>query len=494
MTSRARRRGTQAMPEPFHGSSTMPAGRRLLLISYHFPPSPEVGGLRWQQLAGHAAERGWGLDVITRDPATLKAPDAGRLSTLPETIRVYGVPESPSRLERLEQWGLRLWRSVRRGQSRSVPAPPAPAGSGPRPGSIHRSQVRWFPPTPRKILRAYHAWSLFVPMRHWGILALGTAREVLDPDAHAAIISCGPPHPIHEAARRLAAESGLPHIVDLRDPWSLQERLLEPKASPLYFHIERWYERKSMATAALVVSNTAPATAALSSAYPRAPGRFLTVLNGYDDDPVPGCPPRSRFVIAYAGSIYYDRNPRLLFRAVSRVARSQTLTAADIGLHFVGNVERFDGVSLTDMAREEGVEHLLTVQSRLPRQELFGVLEGASMLVSLPQDSHMAIPSKVYEYMTFHATLLVMAEHGSATARLLEGSRADVVGPHDVDMMTEVIAERYEEFRAGKVPVPLAADRSFSRAEQARILFDAIEDVTTGVSAPARSRSPAAAS
>jgi glycosyltransferase involved in cell wall biosynthesis len=282
--------------------------------------------------------------------------------------------------------------------------------------------------------------------------------------------------------------------VDLRDPWSLQERLLEPKASPLYFYIERWYERKSLASAALVVSNTAPATAALSRAYPRAPGRFLTVLNGYDEDPVPDCPPRSRFVIAYAGSIYYDRNPRLLFRAVSRVASTQSLTSADIGLHFVGNVERFDGVSLADMAREEGVEHLLTLQSRLPRQELFRVLEGASILVSLPQDSHMAIPSKIYEYMTFHATLLVMAEPGSATAQLLAGSGADVVAPHDLGTMAGVIARRYEEFREGEVPSPLATDRSFSRAEQARILLDAIEDVVTGDPALARLPSPAASS
>lgn len=466
------------MIQPFHGSATPPGGRRLLLISYHFPPSPEVGGLRWQQLAGHAAEHGWGLDVVTRDPATLQAPDYGRLASLPESVRVFGVQESPSRLEQWEQWGLSLWRSLRPRRPEPGPADPTAArsGSGSRPGSLHRSNIRWFPPTPRKLLRAYHAWSLFVPMKHWANLALERARLVMDPALHAAVVTCGPPHPIHEAGRRLAEYSGMPHILDLRDPWSLQERVLEPKASPLYFFIERWHERRCVAKAALIVSNTAPATSALRQTYPDAPGRFLTVLNGFDESAVPGCPARSRFVIAYAGSIYFDRNPRLLFRAVARLITAEALTPLDIALHFVGNVEHFDGISLRDMAREEGVEDFLSLQARLPREGLLQVLEQASMLVSLPQDSHMAIPSKIYEYMPFHASLLAMAEPGSATAQLLAGSGAEIAAPEDVDSMAEIVARRYHEFNAGRIPTPLAEDRSFSRGQQADILFTAIEE------------------
>ena len=57
-------------------------------------------------------------------------------------------------------------------------------------------------------------------------------------------------------------------MVDLRNPWGMQERLLEPLASPLYYLHEQHFERKTLATAALAVSNTEPAGRALAAANP----------------------------------------------------------------------------------------------------------------------------------------------------------------------------------------------------------------------------------
>ena len=54
--------------------------RRLLLITYSFPPDQAIGALRWQKLAGFAAERGWGLDVVALDPAQLTSTDETRLA------------------------------------------------------------------------------------------------------------------------------------------------------------------------------------------------------------------------------------------------------------------------------------------------------------------------------------------------------------------------------------------------------------------------------
>ncbi len=464
--------------EPFHGSARVePGARRLLLISYHFPPSPEVGALRWQRLAAYGVERGWGIDVVTRSPAALGTCDMQTLDALPANLRVFGVPEVPSPLARLEQEALRILRSLGR---RPVKAPVAGlnhGGSGGLPGSLRRSEIHWLPLTPRSVMRTYHAWSLFISTRHWGGLAARLARRLIGSGSHAAVITCGPPHQVHEAGRRLALRYGLPHVVDLRDPWSLQERVLEGKASPVYYILEGRDERRVMARAALVISNTGPATAALRAAYPEAPGRFLTIRNGYDIEPAPSAARRDKFIMAYAGSIYYDRTPRGLFRAVKRLVKSESLTRADLGMLFVGNVERFEDISLEQMAREEGVSEFLILLPRIARHELSRVLEDATILVSLPQDSHMAIPSKIYEYMSFHAALLAMADERSATAELLQGTSADVVPPDDIDRLAEVLIRRYHEFRRGVVPQPVARDRTLSRGHQARILFDALQEV-----------------
>ena len=97
------------------------------------------------------------------------------------------------------------------------------------------------------------------------------------------------------------------------------------------------------------------------------------------------------------------------------------------------------------------------------------------MLLSLPQDSDMAIPSKIFEYMQYDAWILALAERDSATERLLRGSNADVVASQDLEGLTTVLRKRYLQYACGERPTRLATDPRYSRREQARRLFDAIE-------------------
>src|SRR6476661_3313687 len=99
--------------------------RRLLLISYYFPPINVVGALRWQRLSSYAAERGWAIDVLLVDPRDVPfAEDRARLAELPPGMTLYAVPDAESPVIHLQRW---LWRRVRplvrrNGESPSVAA------------------------------------------------------------------------------------------------------------------------------------------------------------------------------------------------------------------------------------------------------------------------------------------------------------------------------------------------------------------------------------
>jgi len=112
-----------------------------------------------------------------------------------------------------------------------------------------------------------------------------------------------------------------------------------------------------------------------------------------------------------------------------------------------------------------------------PRAEAFEFLARASMLVVLPQDSHLAIPAKLFDYMRFEAWLLALADRDSATGQLLHGTGAHVVEPGDVDAIAAAIESRFQDFRAGATAEPLAGQQRFSRRAQATRLFGAIEHV-----------------
>jgi glycosyltransferase involved in cell wall biosynthesis len=461
---------------PFFERADVPASKRLLLISYHFPPSRAVGALRWQKLAAYAAKRGYGLDVLTLDPSSLTEHDADGLQELPLGVRIFGVPLPRSGVDRVVDGMLAARRWVKQQWRRTSTSTGSKASGSvsPRQDSFAWSELRTVPLSAEELARLYSSWLDYSTMGAWAQRVANAAVALASSTNYEAVITCGPPHMVHEAGRRVAQRTGLPLILDFRDPWSLVQRVPEVYASPLWLRYAKRYERAAIDSAALVIVNTEPHRTSLRRAYPELRAPIVTVTNGYDDEPLPASRRSSRFVIAYAGTVYLDRDPRPLFRAAARVIRERSLTPEQFALIFMGSGNSLGGVTLTDMARDEGIASYVELRPSAPRREALEFLAGASMLVSLPQDSDMAIPSKVFEYMRYDAWLLALASPGSATELLLRGSNADIAERNDIDAMARIIGRRYDEHVQGIVPAPIADDRRFSREQQANLLFDAL--------------------
>jgi glycosyltransferase involved in cell wall biosynthesis len=475
-----------ARPHPFFGPSETPTspGQRLLLITMAFPPDGSIGSLRWQKMSTYVGERGWGLDVVTVDPSCLQSADPSSLAELPTGTRVYGVRTSVPWIERVVGGAWKTYRRVRPYREHRTAAAAAVAAAPQREsaavGSLGRAEIRWTWRSPREVVRTYHAWADYARSGGWSRDATALALRLIQPGVHGAVITSGPPHMAHEAGRLVSRATGLPCVMDMRDPWSLVERLPEDLASPAWLRLADRHEHRAVNQAALVSTNTEPLRLAMRDRYPKARDRIITVMNGCDVEPLP--PPRHgrRFIIAYAGEIYLDRDPRLLFRAAARTIGELALEPADFGIEFIGRVDRFGSAFVSDIAREEGVERFVTLGPPRPRRAALEFLAGATMLVSLPQDSKMAIPAKIFEYLRFDAWVLALATHDSATGMLLRGSGADVVVPDDVDGLVRVLRERVLQYRNGIRPTRIARDGRFSRRAQAERLLDAIAACTNG--------------
>ena len=454
-------------PRLLHGEAPHPDERRLLLITYHFPPSREVGALRWRRFARFAVDRGWALDVFTLDPDHLAGADPDSLEELPAAVRVWGVREAMLPFERLRQH-LRSF-------GRRTPTPGRDAGAGRRPDSLRNGELRSPLAGLRNALRAVNAWRDYARGDAWG-RAVETAVQRVSRDVrYDAVVTCGPPHMVHTAGQRIAAARGAPFVMDMRDPWSLLTRISESVASPVWRAFAQRREREAVAAAALVVANTEPSRAAMQNRYPAARDRVVAVWNGYDEEPPIPSQRGSSFVIGFAGTIYLDRDPRPLFRAAGRVIREFGLEPDQFRLEFMGEVAAFDGVALDTMATEEGIGGFVRVLPAGTRAEAMRFMAGASMLVSLTRDTDTAIPWKVFEYARFDAWLLALAPHGSATELVLQGSGADVISPHDVDAIAAVLRVRYAAHRRGERPTRPHLGETFSRRTQAHRFFDELE-------------------
>lgn len=478
-------------PEPFFCSeSSDAASDRLLLLSTHFPPGQAAGARRWEKLAHFAAARGFGLDVVTLDPRDVEVRDSTRLEGLPAGVRIFGVPARKHLISRPIDALSNLIRRLRRAArpvgalpaQRAVTPPTSSPSNGRAPGAAPAALAGEDWPRREDILRAGYGpstWRSAINALQeiaddaaWADAAVELAGDCFDPRLHRAIISCGPPHMIHAAASRLALRVGVPLVVDLRDAWSERERLHASFASALWFRLAGQFEARAFEQASLVVMNTPAAAKLMARVYPALASKILSVTNGYDEEEGLVADFGPAFVLAYAGSIYLDRSPRNLFRATSQVARALELGADDLRIELMGN---FEVDLIRGMAREEGVEDRLILHPPGNLRDVAKLLARAPMLVNLPQDSDLAIPSKIFEYIVRPSWVLALAVQESATGQVLAETRADVVAPEDVAGIARVIRERYLAYRAGERPKPIADDPRLGRAYQAGILFDAIE-------------------
>jgi hypothetical protein len=280
---------------------------------------------------------------------------------------------------------------------------------------------------------------------------------------------------VHAAGRRLARRTGLPLVMDLRDPWSLVPALPVELASPLWYRLAERHERRAVRQATLVVANTEPLRDAMRRAHPESSAEFIAVLNGCDPLPVASAGPGGRFLVVFSGNIYIDRDPRPFLRAAARLIRRRGLGPDRFGIEFLGYAGEFGGVPLAALAEAEGVGGFLATHPRRPHREALAFMARASMFLSLPQDVELAIPSKVFEYMQFPSWMLVLAKRGSATERLLRHTGADVVEPDDLEGIERVLERRFDQHQRGERPRPINADGRFDRRRQAERLFEALE-------------------
>lgn len=467
---------THALTPFFATPSNPDATRRLLLVFFYFAPSAEVGALRWLSLTRFGADRGWAFDVVTLQPEFMGTLDRSRLTRLPPGVRLFGFSgENPAWYRSM----VKAWKRLRGGGTNSS----ATSGlAGHLDGSDLTMALASDDASPWR--RAFRSHMHFRLADAFARRAATVAMELAQSNQYAGVVSSGPPHAAHDAARQISERTRLPFIMDMRDPWSDEIAMPEDLGSDAWRRAASVHEARCVSAARLLVVTSESHRQLQIQKYPALRERVLTVMNGADPDPLPAARPVTRFVIAFAGMIYLGRNPRTLFRAAARVARETGASPDEFAVEFMGD-DACEGVPLTRIAAEEGLQRHFVAHGFRPRSEVLEFLAGAALLVSLPLRTSMTLPAKLFEYTRFDAWLLALAEPHSATETLLEGTDADVVAPDDVDAITRVIAKRFAEFRAGQRPMALNHDGRFDRSTQSARLFDALDGVL-GAAAPAR--------
>lgn len=420
--------------------------KKLLIVSYRYPPTPSMGSVRIASFVRHLPKFGWKPYVLT-----IKMDQSG-LPLPPD--------EDPSLVRRTASFDIslaisRLFRSIRG-------------------GSITRAEAGRSPGLSFKKV-AIGAYDRFLAFPDsvwlWRFLghrdALAFANEVR-PDA---ILSSSPPATSHLVAASLADKLSVPWLADYRDPWSQTALIDLPPGVRLK---ARKLELKTMESAAALCTTSHVLAQDLSTLHGKP---AFSVTNGFEPDEIPReRRPFERFTIAYTGMIYPGkRDPKILFEALASLVAKRKIASADLRVVFYGPNH---DVTMK-MALRVGVEQFVECHARVPRPLSLDIQKSADVLLQLEWDNALAkgfYTGKFFEYLGSGRPILAIGPKGGVVHETLMATRCGeaVSTTGEIEQFLERALTSYRK----RVPLPYELDRGdltlYTRERQASVLAEAL--------------------
>ena len=436
--------------------------RRILIVSYHFPPDGAIGGQRWGGLSKYLARLGWEVHVVTAAPAD-------RLPPIPGVHRHF--------CPRRRTFNDLYKTAAHRIRKRNGTAPII---------SATQSRPRLFSPMrPIAAVRRIVGSSMYFPDegRGWVAAAAIAARTLLQKRKFSVLITSGPPHSAHFAGVFATLGQDVQHWIEMRDPWSQYESgakndwLVRGERSMF-----RLLERIMFPRASKVVVNTRQFAAALRATEPGLEVEYLP--NGVDLENTPSRDEAAieRCSIAYVGTLYAGRNLSSVCAAIGRLLREQPEAAATIRLNVAGPMDPKHRDKFQEDIAAEGLSSVVNIRGTIPRTQALELLTRSHIALVLAQDQPMQVPAKIYESVGLGVPTLVIAEDSSAAATEARRIGAMTVDGSDVEGLTRL----FGDMLAGRIPTSISAKAPISYGHLAQ-QWDALLRKSFGLQETAQS-------
>jgi glycosyltransferase involved in cell wall biosynthesis len=418
--------------------------RRLLVITYHFPPDGTIGGQRWAGLSKYLARRGWEVHVLTAS--------ADRGETLPPGVTRHFRPRHRTLNDLYRE------RIARRLVPRSVGVAEQPNSQPAWSGSVSRIFG---------LLRRLVGSAMVLPDhgRGWVTGAAVAASALLRDDDFDCVITSGPPHSAHFAGWTAACGRRANFWIDMRDPWALTYEMNTPEDG--FIRGERRFlrllERLVFPRASRVLVNTREFASALRLEMPQL--NVMHFPNGIDMEQLP---PRDlssveKGSIAYVGTLYAGRNLSSVLAAMRCIVNERPDTADALKLNVAGPLESPHRERMHAEIQDAGLSSLVSVLGLLPRDGALQLLSRAHLALVLAQDQPLCVPAKLYESVGMGVPTLVIAEKDSAAAHEARRIGAMTVEGEDEQGIKAVLTDML----AGRIPVRIAPKTAISYEELA---------------------------
>ena len=438
--------------------------RRVLIITYYWPPSGGSGVQRWVKFAKYLPKEGWQPVIYTPENPELTAVDKTLVAEIP--------PEAEIVKRRIfEPYG--IYRALM-GKGSSTDLKTLTAGSdGGEVNPVNGGKKSW-----KQRLSLYIRGNFFIPDPRvlWVRPSVRFLKSYLKDHPVDAIVTTGPPQSMHLIGLELSKATGLPWLADFRDPWTkmfyFKHLGLTPKSEAKHCELE-----KKVLDGATKVISVSPMVQKEFQEMTSTPVELIT--NGFDpEDFNKEIDFDENFNITHTGLFASDGNPDVLWKVLSDKCREDLEFKNLLRIRIVGKTDK----EILDSIQAAGLGDNIINLGYQSHEVAVREQRNASVLI-LPlrkePEYEAVLPGKLFEYLASRRPILGIGQTAGAMANVVRETGSGVVYDwHEERNIRTYIDFCWDEFKNDELRDNTSDISKYDRRATTRQLAKFLDEMT----------------
>lgn len=419
----------------------MSTDKKILIITYYWPPAGGPGVQRWLKFAKYLPDFGWKPIIYTPENPSYPLLDESLMKDVPKNIEMVKT---------------KIWEPYQLAEKLNKSNKKFKAGQF----DVGKNQS-W-----KSKLSIWVRGNFFIPDARvfWVKPSTNFLEKYLTENKIDVVVTSGPPHSMHLIGLNLKKKlPNLKWIADFRDPWTEISYYKHLKLTKSSDQKHRFLESEVFKNADITLATSY----ADAENFRKNGANAVCITNGFDESDNTKTlllsDSQTRFTISYIGVLEQLRNPENLWKVLNDLVKNNSDFAEKFSLKFVGRVDDKILENLENLSLKNHIQNL----GYLPHGKAVEEMSKTSLLLitNFPSEASKGIiPGKIFEYLATGKQILSFGPKDADVSRILDETKA---GQHfsyeDSEKLKQFILEKFELWKTGNLGDNTQNIEQFSR-------------------------------
>ncbi|WP_336731329.1 glycosyl transferase family 1 [Chryseobacterium sp. VD8] len=416
--------------------------KKILIITYYWPPAGGPGVQRWLKFAKYLPEFGWKPVIYTPENPSYPLLDESLMKDVPKDLEIVKT---------------KIWEPYQLAEKLNKSNKKFKAGQF----DVGKNQS-W-----KSKLSIWVRGNFFIPDARvfWVKPSVKFLEQYLKENQIEVVVTSGPPHSLHLIGLNLKKKlPNLKWIADFRDPWTEISYYKHLKLTKSSDQKHRQLESEVLKNADITL-----ATSYTDAENFRKNGaNAICITNGFDESDsntqtLKFSDTQTKFTLSYIGVLEQLRNPENLWKVLNDLVTENAEFAEKFTLKFAGRV---DDKILNSIKHSNLKNHILNL-GYLSHDKAIEEMQTSEILLitNFPNDSSKGIiPGKIFEYLATGKQIISFGPKDADVSKILNETQA---GKHfsydDTEKIKEFILDKFKLWKDGNLSENKKNIEQFSR-------------------------------